>query len=63
MKAIVCDKCGKVALLEDDKPYMYPTGVYRLVSDGCKAKDLDLCEDCAGELVEAVRGMEGKNGR
>lgn len=63
MKAIVCDKCGKVVLLEDNGPYMYPSGVYRLVNDERKEKTLDLCEDCAGELVEAVRGMEGKNGR
>lgn len=54
MKAIVCDKCGNVNLLEDDKPYMFPTGVYRLMSD----KDntvIDLCESCANELIEAVR--------
>lgn len=54
MKAIVCDKCGKVNLLEDERPYLYPSGIYRLVSD----KDdsvVDLCEECAAELVEAIR--------
>lgn len=54
MKAIVCDRCGKVNLLEDERPYLYPTGVYRLLND----KDIsavDLCEECAAELVEAIR--------
>lgn len=32
MKAIVCDKCGKVIPLEDDIPYRYPAGAYRLHS-------------------------------
>lgn len=53
-KAIMCDKCGKIALLDDNKPYIYPCGIYRLITD----KDdsvLDLCEACAAELVEAVR--------
>lgn len=54
MKAIVCDKCGKVNLLEDDKPYMYPTSVYRLISDR-ESSVIDLCEECTAELVAAVR--------
>ena len=54
MKAIVCDKCGKVNLLEDDKLYYYPSGVYRLLDDR-DSSVIDLCEDCAAELVEAVR--------
>ena len=60
MKAIVCDKCGKVTLLEDDRPYMYPAGVYRLVSDRGGSKEIDLCEDCAGNLVELLRRMDGE---
>lgn len=54
MKAIVCDKCGKVTLLEDEMPYMYPSGVYRLFSDKDNSV-LDICEDCKNELLEAVR--------
>ena len=57
MKAIVCDKCGKVNLLEDEKPYMYPSGVYRLIGDRDDTV-LDLCENCANELVEAVRNVK-----
>lgn len=53
-KAIMCDKCGKITLLEDDKPYMYPCGIYRLMNDQ-DGSVLDICEVCATELVEAVR--------
>lgn len=61
MKAIVCDKCGKVNLLEDERPYMYPTGVYRLVNDA-DSSVIDLCEECANELVEAIRRTkDGEN--
>lgn len=55
MKAIVCDKCGKVMLLEDERPYLVsPAGVYRLIGER-DCHSLDLCEDCACELIEAVR--------
>lgn len=57
MKAIVCDKCGHVTLLEDDMPYYSPTGVYRLIDDK-GGVNVDLCESCAAELVEAVRKMK-----
>ena len=59
MKAIVCDKCGKVTLLEDHKPYVSPSGVYRLVGDsGIYEQEFDLCEDCVGDLRKGLRGME-----
>lgn len=62
MKAIVCDKCGKVVLLEDNVPIFYaPIGIYRLESqkDGTM---LELCEDCGNELISAVRKQkEGDN--
>lgn len=55
MKAIVCDKCGKVVLLEDGKPFMFaPIGIYRLDNE----KDgtvLELCTECGDELIAAVR--------
>lgn len=55
MKAIVCDKCGKVTLLEDDKPYTYaPIGIYVLLNELAGTR-LELCEDCGNELIEAVR--------
>lgn len=53
-KAIMCDKCGKINLLADEKPYMYPCGIYRLVNDGGDSL-IDLCEVCAAELMEAAR--------
>ena len=55
MKAIVCDKCGKVMLLADDALYCRPTGAYRLVKDTGDYSVVDLCEDCANEIVDAVR--------
>lgn len=59
MRAIVCDKCGKTMLLEDNTPYSYsPVGAYRLVNDKDNVT-LDLCEGCANELLEAVRKMKG----
>lgn len=57
MKAIVCDKCGSVILLEDGPP-AYPAGIYRLTG-GDTALNLDLCENCAAELVDACRKVKG----
>jgi Fe2+ or Zn2+ uptake regulation protein len=62
MKAFVCDKCGKVILLEDDKAYYAKSnGVYHLVSDKMEHCEIDLCEDCAKELMSAVRNMKGES--
>lgn len=59
MKAYVCDKCGKTALLDDRYPmYGKEIGVYHLASDGGSI-EIDLCEECVEELMPAVRGMEG----
>ena len=55
MKAIVCDKCGHVMLLEDYPFCDSPDGAFTLYSHGKKTVDLDLCEKCAAELVAAVR--------
>lgn len=57
MKAIVCDKCGKVILIPDEIVYEYATGINRL-SMMTKRLEIDLCDECADELVAAVR--EGK---
>ena len=56
MKAIVCDKCGKVILLEENR-YEYSTnsGVYHLIGGAKIGRELDLCESCAEELMAAVR--------
>lgn len=56
MRAIVCDKCGKTILLEEGA--LFTRGretLYTLIRHGADATELDLCEDCAKELLEAVR--------
>lgn len=58
MKAIVCDRCGNVTLLEDDMPHMCPSGIYHLVGNNGNI-EIDLCEDCGNELVEAARRVKG----
>lgn len=55
MKAIVCDKCGKVILIPEDSGIYDPeTGVYCLINSKDK-RNLDLCEECAEELMALVR--------
>lgn len=55
MKAFVCDKCGKVCLLDDDKAYYAKeNGIYRLVSTHDRV-EIDLCEECVSELMAVVR--------
>ena len=60
MKAIVCDKCGKVVLLPD-APTAFPTGINRL-SMPSKDCDIDLCDECTDELIAAVR-KENEHGK
>ena len=56
MKAIVCDKCGKVVLIPDKEPaFGTKTGLYRLVSMNDGNVIVDLCEECKKELMDAVR--------
>ena len=56
-KAYVCDKCGNTVLLEDDKTYMRPTGMYHLVGEKDEYR-LDLCENCVKELFKRVREVD-----
>lgn len=57
MKAIVCDKCGKVVLLEDKYPLGKEEGIHCLIltNDMTRESKLDLCQECAEELMAAVR--------
>lgn len=57
MKAIVCDKCGKVVLLEDKYPLGKAEGIHCLTlnNDYDRESKLDLCQECAEELMAAVR--------
>lgn len=54
MRGIVCDKCGKVVLLE---AFEYPTGIYHLSGNKTEL-ELDFCEDCVQEILERVRNRE-----
>jgi hypothetical protein len=54
MRAIVCDRCGKVVLLsDDDRVYAVPNGIVRLLSS--EIGDVDLCVECAKELKTALQ--------
>lgn len=55
MKAIVCDQCGKVVLLEDGEPLFGAKGMCRLTGDIFGRGVLDLCEECANKLIAATR--------
>ena len=62
MKAIVCDKCGKVVLLEEDVPYAFiPVGMYRLINDKGNEK-FELCQECGDEMLAYVRMTRGGEG-
>ena len=60
MLAIVCDKCGNTALVEngDSKVKTYQANGYRRVSVDFDPfeTELDLCPECAKDLLGLVRG-------
>lgn len=53
MKAIVCDKCGKVVLLEGDS-FRYPDEINVLYIQD-KGQQIDMCNECTNELLEGIR--------
>ena len=55
MLAIVCDCCGKVRLLDGEEIFHRPTGFKILSDDGNFPSKIDLCEECAEQLMAAVR--------
>ena len=57
MKAYVCDRCGKIMILDD--PYYPPKGSYRLSGDD-KDLCLDFCENCAKDITSALRREVGE---
>ena len=62
MRAFVCDKCGKVILLEDGLD-LSPKGINHMTGQGLPDGELDLCDECVAELVEEVRNVkEGSGG-
>ena len=61
MRAIVCDKCGKVVLIPDRSNMHNIEGVHQLYSDGLGISKLDLCDECAEELIGAVRNVLTEN--
>ena len=59
MDAIVCDRCGKVHLLEDGYRPVYPENMTKLTgSVGGKEVYLDLCADCAENIIGLTRNGE-----
>jgi ferredoxin-like protein FixX len=59
MKAIVCDKCGKVNLLEDDMLFAFaPVGMYRLIDEKGNVP-FELCKECGDEMLAYVRMVRG----
>ena len=56
MKAMVCDKCGKVILLADDN--FVHVGINTLYMRR-QNREIDLCDDCVEELEAAVRKENG----
>lgn len=61
MRAIVCDKCGKVVLIPDRSNMHNIEGVHQLYSDSLGISKLDLCDECAEELVGSVRNALKEN--
>jgi hypothetical protein len=53
MRAIVCDCCGKVELLDETGPCVVMTS-YRLLGPD-ESLCIDLCEECAKDIVKATR--------
>lgn len=54
MKAIVCDMCGAVMLLEDGKEKADMNRMY-IVETNFSGDVLDLCEDCGKAIIEKAR--------
>lgn len=57
MKALVCDCCGKVVLIPESCRDYGETGIHRLIADTLDYSVLDLCQECADKLMEAVRNV------
>lgn len=59
MDAIVCDRCGKVHLLEDGYRLVYPENMTKLNGFvGGKEVRLDLYADCAENIIGLTRNGE-----
>jgi len=54
MRAIVCDKCGRVVLCETEWGSL-PDGICRLSDGRVNGVCLDLCTECTAHLIDAVR--------
>ena len=62
MFAIVCDKCGKTAVLDDGKSRTKASedvGFCKVF--GLSKGELDLCTECYEALLGTVRGEEDGN--
>lgn len=64
MDAIVCDRCGNVLLLEDGFRPRLPKDFARMSGViGGNEIHLDLCADCARDLVGSTRGRMEDDGK
>lgn len=59
MRAYVCDKCGKVILVDDYIP-VCDKGINHMSGPALPDGNLDLCDECVAELVAAVRSVKEK---
>ena len=47
----------------EDGPAVFEKGINRMIGPGLPDGELDLCDECVAELVEAVRNVrEGSGG-
>ena len=61
MKALVCEKCGKTVLV-DDNPWsqeLRAPGMHVLIYRGKEeTRQIDLCEDCVTGLLPSIAESE-----
>ena len=55
MKAIICDKCKKVI---ENEELSETTSLYFLDYEGAKYMEMDLCDECCGEIVNFIEESE-----
>lgn len=60
MRAIVCDCCGKVVLLEETVRFNNLDGIHHLSGPILGRDGIDLCTECAEKLVKATKGQEAE---
>ena len=57
MKAIICDKCKKII---ENEELSETTSLHFLNYGGAKYIEMDLCDECCGEIVNFIEESEEK---